>query len=148
MVTNKVSMDVKVGGPGNNKARETDGGFSDVLGSASSESRKQPGLSGSARNDVRNDFGYTRKASERPASERLDARTGPDSRAESFAEKAGISDGGKVEKLLNKAAETVARTVSETGEVPTKEEAAEMMLGKIRLMDFRVMREDGTIPSA
>ena len=28
MVTNKVSMDVKVGGPGNNKARETDGGFS------------------------------------------------------------------------------------------------------------------------
>ncbi len=134
MVTNKVSMDVKVGGPGNNKARETDGGFSDVLGSASSESRKQPGLSGSARNDVRNDFGYTRKASERPVSERPDARTGPDSRAESFAEKAGISDGGKVEKLLNKAAETVARTVSETGEVPTKEEAAEMMTDALKSM--------------
>lgn len=132
MVTNKVSMDVKVGGPGGTKARETDGGFSDVLGSASSESRKQPGLSGSGRNDLRKDFGYTRKAEGRPAAERSDVRTRPDDGGGRFAEKAGLSDGAKVDRLLNQAAEAVTRTVSETGEVPTKEEATEMMTDALK----------------
>ena len=135
MVTNKVSMDVKVGGPGSTKARETDGGFSDVLGSASSESRKQPGLSGSGRNDLQKDFGYTRKAADTTAAERGDVRTRPDGgKAKSFADDARAADPAAVERLLNKAAETVTRTVSETGEVPTKEEAAEMMTDALKSM--------------
>jgi flagellar hook-length control protein FliK len=134
MVTNKVSMDVKVNSPGGSKARETDGGFSDVLGSVSTESRKQPGLSDSGRNDIRKEFGYTRKAAERPVSERPDVRSANDDRGRSFDDEARAGDAAKVDQLLNRAAETVTRTVSETGEVPSKEEAAEMMTDALKAM--------------
>lgn len=129
--TNAVNADVKVNAQNGNKARENDGGFSDILGNVSSDgSRRQQGLSGSSDRNFGKEFGYTKKASEsvRAADTGATANAGED-----FApqEMQGF-DTAAADRLLEQAAETVTRTVAETGEAPTKEEAAEMMAEALR----------------
>ena len=126
MVTKAVNMDLKVNAPNGNKPRETDGGFSDVLGNVSSENRKQQGLSNSSRKDFGKEFSFTQKASER-AVDRQDSMSGVKSDDAGMSADKGGFDPKEADRLLSQAAETVVRKVSEGDESPTKEEAAEMM---------------------
>jgi len=133
MVTKAVNMDLKVNSPSGAKQRDGDGGFSDVLGSVSSENRRQQGLSNSSRKDFGKEFSFTRKASESVRSTGGDIASSEYSEpSASFTQQPSQQDVGRAEKMLEQAAETVARTVAETGEAPTKEEAAEMMAEALR----------------
>ena len=137
MVTNAVNMDLKVNAPNGAKQRDGDSGFSDVLGNVSSENeRRQPGLTNSGRNnDFGKEFGYTKRASESVRG--TDPGT-PDNQQQlsdigTKLRQAGI-DSDTADRILSQAAETVAREVAETGETPTKEEAAGMMAEALREM--------------
>ncbi len=131
MVTNAINTDLKVNAPGGTKARESDGGFSDVLGNVSSENgRRQPGLSGSGRSDADREFSYTKKGSETVRSSENGPQKVGDQR---FGQQDRPAvDEVKADELLSQAAETVTRTVAEVGEAPTKEEAAGMMSEALR----------------
>ena len=132
MVTNAVNMDLKVNAPNGAKQRDGDGGFSDVLGNVSSDNRRQQGLTNSSRKDFGKEFSFTQKASEAVRRDAGGAAEVPESKVSSFTQQLSQQDIGKAEKMLEQAAEIVARTVAETGEAPTKEQTAEMMTEAIR----------------
>lgn len=137
MVTNAVNMDLKVNAAGGAKRQDTDGGFSDVLGSVSSDNdRRQPGLSNSGKKEFGKEFGFTQRASETVHSKSSDtAKSGVDTAAPAEVRKQfDASDEPAADKLLSQAAETVTRAVAESGEAPTKEEAAEMMSDALKGM--------------
>ena len=144
MVTKAVNMDLKVNAPNGAKPRESEGGFSDVLGNVSSDNRRQQGLTNSSRKDFGKEFSFTQKASEAVHQQGGDIASAEYSEpAMSFAKQPTQQDIGRAEKMLEEAAETVARAVAETGEAPTKEEAAEMMTEALKVI---ASRNKGTVP--
>ena len=78
MKAKAVSMDMKISPSNRTTPQDSDagGGFSDILGNVSSDTRKQPGTSGSSRRDpaegtgFRGEFRYTERASERTTDRR------------------------------------------------------------------------------
>ena len=144
MVTKAVNMDLKVNAPNGSKPRDGDGGFSDVLGSVSSDNRRQQGLTDSSRKDFRKEFSFTQKASESVHRQSGDIASAEYSEpAMSFTKQPTQQDIGRADKMLEEAAETVARIVAETGEAPTKEEAAEMMTEALKSI---ASRTKGAVP--
>lgn len=154
MVTNAVNMDLKVGAANGAKRMDADTGFSDVLGNVSSgNNRRQPGLSDSSRKDFGKELGkqfnYTKKASETTHEVRETGDGGMQIR-EPGQVKGGMPADGvsmrsqqtvrddatleEADKLLSDAVEIVAVEVAQTGEVPTKHEAAEMMADALKGM--------------
>ena len=136
MVTNAVNMDVKVSAQNGTKQRDGDSGFSDVLGSVGSGERKQPGLSNSGRKEFGKEFGFTQRASETVRAPKDGSTEIPDADT-SFAQQTGQYDAAGAEKALEQAAEIVTRTVAETGETLTKEQAAEMMTEALKTIAAR-----------
>ena len=139
MVTKAVSMEMKVNssnraGQQNNGA---DGGFSDILGNVSSENRKQPGTSGSSRQDspqgrsFGTEFRYTEKASARTPDSRDPADAGAKQFGQ-FKDSRSFSDADAADKIMSEAAEVVTQIVRQTGLIPTREEAADMMLSALK----------------
>ncbi len=134
MVTKAVSMDVKLGS--SNRTRPQDGGgdsgFSDVLGSVGKDSgRKQQGLSERGGDVQRGrefgkEFRFTEKASSRPVNGDGGRQPGTQGSSSSF-DSVGPMDAQAADEILSEAAQAVVQLVRETGEKPTKEEAAEML---------------------
>ena len=142
MVTKTVPVEVgkagTVGQAGQQDRKQAGGGFSDMLGTVSSGSRRQQGTADSSRRSAgRNDsfgseFRFTEKAAGQSGLRVNDASQSPKS-ADSFAEQVArtfdsISGGSeKANDLLARAAEIVTQTVRETGVAPDREQAAEML---------------------
>ena len=109
-----VNMDLMVSKTGTAERKDTDAGFSDVLGKVNKENRKQPGLSGKQTGESGKEFSFTKKASE--------AVRNSDSERQISAKDASVAD-----SVISEAVEAVVREVAGTGETPSPEKAAEML---------------------
>jgi hypothetical protein len=124
-------MDLKVNTPNGAKQREGGGGFSDVLGNVSSDDRKQQGLTNSSRKEPAKAFSYTQKASE--ATRSVQNGNAGQSSPDIGSDRSPVQqDVITADEFLEEAAELVTRTVAETGETPTREQAAGMMADALR----------------
>ncbi|MBP5604363.1 MAG: hypothetical protein J6X60_02305, partial [Ruminiclostridium sp.] len=111
-----VNMDLMVSKTGTAERRDTDAGFSDVLGKVNKENRKQPGLSGKQKSEAGKEFSFTKKASE--AVRNSDSGSG---------RQVSAKDESAADKVISDAVEAVVREVAGTGETPSPEKAAEML---------------------
>lgn len=134
MVTNAVKMDLKVNAPNGAKQLDGGGGFSDMLGNVSADNeRRQPGLSSSDDRSFGKEFRYTKKAADNVSEIRERVGDQPEGGSE-FASALSEQQADRAGKMLETAAETVVRAAAESGEVPSKEEAVEMMSEAVRDM--------------
>ena len=134
MVTKAVSMDVKLGS--SNRTRPQDGGgdsgFSDVLGSVGKDSgRRQQGLSERGGDVQRGrefgkEFRFAEKATSRTVSRDSGKQPGTQGSGSSF-DSGSPMDAQAADEILSDAAQAVVQLVRETGEKPSKAEAAEML---------------------
>lgn len=134
MITKAVSMDVKLGS--SNRTRPQDGGsdngFSDVLGSVGKDSgRKQQGLSERGGDVQRGrefgkEFRFAERASNRTVSRDSGNQPGTQGSSSSFDSGSSV-DAQAADEILSEAAQAVVQLVRETGEKPSKAEAAEML---------------------
>lgn len=142
MKTKAVSMDMKIGPSNRTRPQDSEagGGFSDILGNVSSDTRKQPGTSGSSKREpaevksFRGEFRYTEKASERTSDGTDQLPTGESLYTQTFRNSGKAPDEGMVDKLMSEAAELVTQTVRLTGEKPTKEQAADMLIEALKTL--------------
>ena len=134
MITKAVSMDVKLGSSNRTRPQESgsDNGFSDVLGSVGKDSgRKQQGLSergGEVRHghEFGKEFRFAERASERTISSDSGKQPGTQDSSSSFGS-GSPADAQAADEILSEAAQAVVQLVRDTGEKPTKAEAAEML---------------------
>lgn len=151
-------MDIKVGGSNRTRPQDgNDGGFSDVLGSVGKEGkdggRRQQGLSDTGGGvqrgrDFGKEFRFTQKASERPIGRDPGGARQPGTQNGSFG---GMEqpDAQMADEILSEAAGLVTQMLRDSGEKPSKAEAAEMLAQALKTLksdgDSEEVPEDAMI---